>query len=73
MSANSNITDLYERIRKELFYMIPEKWEWIYLYASVVQRENRGGGGGGGGGGVLGGEKPDKEKFSKCISSSTKI
>ena len=27
MSANSNITDLYERIRKELFYMIPEKWE----------------------------------------------
>ena len=40
MSANSNITDLYERIRKELFYMIPEKWERIYLYASVVQREN---------------------------------
>ena len=29
MSANSNITDLYERIRKELFYMIPEKWEII--------------------------------------------
>ena len=40
MSANSNITDLYERIRKELFYMIPEKWERIYLYASVVQRGN---------------------------------
>ena len=40
MSANSNITDLYVRIRKELFYMIPEKWERIYLYASVVQREN---------------------------------
>ena len=39
MSANSNITDLYERIRKELFYMIPEKWERIYLNASVVQSE----------------------------------
>ena len=40
MSENSNIKGLYERIRKELFYMIPEKWESIYLYASVVQRGN---------------------------------
>lgn len=40
MSDNSNIKGLYERIRKELFYMIPEKWESIYLYASVVQRGN---------------------------------
>ena len=39
MSANSNITDLYERIRKELFYMIPEKWERIYLYASSTKRK----------------------------------
>lgn len=40
MSESSNIKVLCERIRKELFYMIPEKWESIYLYASIVKREN---------------------------------
>ena len=27
---------LYADIQKKLFYIIPEKWEKIYLYASVI-------------------------------------
>ena len=40
MSKGETIKDLYSEIRKCLFYMIPEKWESIYLYASVIQRDN---------------------------------
>ena len=29
---------LYTDIQKKLFYIIPEKWECIYLYASVIDR-----------------------------------
>lgn len=29
---------LYSEIQKKLFYIIPEKWESIYLYASVIDR-----------------------------------
>ena len=27
---------LYTEIQKKLFYIIPEKWESIYLYASMI-------------------------------------
>ena len=30
--------DKYEKIQKYLFSMIPEKWEEIYLYASINQK-----------------------------------
>lgn len=40
MPKSQTIKDLYSEIRKYLFYMIPEKWESIYLYASVIQRDN---------------------------------
>lgn len=40
MLINSNIKELYEKIRNTLFYMIPEKWDSIYLYATVISREN---------------------------------
>ena len=30
------IKERYEDIQKKLFYMIPEKWENLYLYASVI-------------------------------------
>lgn len=40
MPVVKTIKELYSEIRKCLFYMIPEKWESIYLYASVIQREN---------------------------------
>lgn len=32
------IKDKYEEIQKKLFYMIPEKWEKVYLYASVIDQ-----------------------------------
>lgn len=32
------IKDKYEDIQKKLFYMIPEKWEKVYLYASVIDQ-----------------------------------
>ena len=35
MPKGETIKDLYSEIRKCLFYMIPEKWEKMYLYASV--------------------------------------
>lgn len=32
---------LYSEIQKKLFYIIPEKWESIHLYASVIDRPNQ--------------------------------
>lgn len=32
---------LYSDIQKKLFYIIPEKWEKIYLYASVIDVPNQ--------------------------------
>ena len=35
------IKDKYEDIQKKLFYMIPEKWENLYLYASIIDKPNK--------------------------------
>lgn len=32
---------LYSEIQKKLFYIIPEKWESIYLYASIIDMPNK--------------------------------
>ena len=40
MRVRKTIKDIYQEIRKCLFEMIPENWESIYLYASVIQLEN---------------------------------
>lgn len=32
---------IYSEIQKKLFYIIPEKWESIYLYASVIDIPNK--------------------------------
>ncbi len=40
MLTTSNIRKGYEQIQKQLFYMIPEKWDRVYLYASVVDHFN---------------------------------
>ena len=40
MLTTSNIRKAYEQIQKQLFYMIPEKWDRVYLYASVVDHFN---------------------------------
>ena len=32
---------IFDDIQKKLFYMIPEKWDAIYLYASIVEEPHR--------------------------------
>lgn len=41
MLTTLNIRNRYAGIQKQLFYMIPEKWDRVYLYASVIQRFNK--------------------------------
>ena len=38
MLQNSEIRKIYSELQKQLFYLIPEKWERIYLYASVEEK-----------------------------------
>ena len=38
MLNTPKLRGLYAEIQNQLFYMIPEKWESIYLYASVIDR-----------------------------------
>ncbi len=33
-----NIRKKYEEIQRKIFYMIPEKWDEVYLYASIIER-----------------------------------
>lgn len=38
LKTTRKIKEIYEDIQKKIFYMIPEKWEELYLYASVLER-----------------------------------
>lgn len=38
MIQGSEIRKLYSELQKQLFYLIPEKWDRIYLYASVEEK-----------------------------------
>ncbi len=38
MIENSEIRKIYSELQKQLFYLIPEKWDRIYLYASVEEK-----------------------------------
>lgn len=38
LKTTRKVKDLYEDIQRKIFYMIPEKWEELYLYASVIER-----------------------------------
>ena len=40
MGDNENIKNIYSKIQRQLLYMIPEKWESIYLYASIKEKIN---------------------------------
>ena len=40
MITDSKIREIYTQIQKQLFYMIPEKWDKVYLYSSVLERPN---------------------------------
>ena len=41
LRTTKNMKDKYEKIQTCLFDLIPEKWEEIYLYASVVERPRK--------------------------------
>lgn len=38
MITTPEVKKIYASIQKQLFYLIPEKWDRIYLYASVVEQ-----------------------------------
>lgn len=38
LKTTKKIREIYEDIQRKIFYMIPEKWEEVYLYASVIER-----------------------------------
>lgn len=40
MENKTNLKNIYSEIREILFKMIPEKWDSIYLYASIIENEN---------------------------------
>lgn len=40
MVVSPKIREIYTQIQKQLFYMIPEKWDKVYLYSSILERPN---------------------------------
>ena len=38
MITTPEVKKLYASLQKQLFYLVPEKWDKIYLYASVMQQ-----------------------------------
>lgn len=38
LNNTKKIKEIYEEIQKKLFYVIPGKWDEIYLYASIIER-----------------------------------
>lgn len=41
MLNGARLRDIYSKIQTKLFYMIPEKWDRIYLYAAVIEDKNK--------------------------------
>jgi len=40
MVSTPKIKTIYAEIQKKLFYLIPEKWDKIFLYASIIDQMN---------------------------------
>ena len=40
LNHTKKIKEIYEDIQKKLYYMIPEKWDKLFLYSSVIDRPN---------------------------------
>lgn len=40
MVIDSKIKKIYTEIQRQLFYMIPEKWDKVYLYSSIIEHPN---------------------------------
>lgn len=41
LNHTKKIKEIYEDIQRRLYYMIPEKWEKLYLYSSVLDEPDR--------------------------------
>lgn len=41
LNHTKKIKEIYEDIQRKLFYMIPEKWEKLYLYSSVLDEPDK--------------------------------
>ena len=41
LRTTKNMREKYEKIQNYLFDLIPERWEEIYLYASIIESENQ--------------------------------
>ena len=41
MINTPKLKKIYQELQQKLFYMIPEKWNKIYLYASVIEHINK--------------------------------
>ena len=41
LNHTKRIKEIYEEIQRKLFYMIPEKWEKLYLYSSVLDKPDQ--------------------------------
>lgn len=41
LNHTKKIKEIYEDIQRKLFYMIPEKWEKLYLYSSVLEEPDK--------------------------------
>ena len=42
LNHTKKIKEIYEDIQKRLYYMIPEKWDKLFLYSSIIDKENGG-------------------------------
>ena len=41
LKHTKKIEEIYENIQRKLYYMIPEKWEELYLYASIIDKPDK--------------------------------
>ena len=38
LNNSKKIKEIYEEVQRKIFYAIPEKWDELYLYASIIDR-----------------------------------
>ena len=41
LNHTKKIKEIYEDIQRKLFYMIPEKWDKLYLYSSILDEPDK--------------------------------
>lgn len=41
LNHTKKVKEIYEDIQRKLFYMIPEKWDKLYLYSSVLEEPDK--------------------------------